>query len=302
MTERYRLMAAERGRFPVPLMARALGVSRSGFYSWLRRPRPAGGDPWAEAREAVRAEHAARGGIPGARSLHAIVAPRFPGITLYRVRGLMRELGIRGVHPRASRRTTVPDPAAPSRPDLVRREFDRPVPTCWLVGDITYLRTGQGWLYMAVVIDLATRMVVGLAFSERMDASLPIAALESAWSRGRVAGGAVFHSDRGSQYTSRAMAGWARAHDVRLSCGRTGSCHDNAVAESFFGTFKNEMYHRSSFATRDEARVAAIGYVEGYYNRLRPHSSIGYRVPAEEMDAFMARCDAALAGAAPLAA
>lgn len=98
------------------------------------------------------------------------------------------------------------------------------------------------------------------------------------------------------------MAGWARAHDVRLSCGRTGSCHDNAVAESFFGTFKNEMYHRSSFATRGEARVAAIGYVEGYYNRLRPHSSIGYRVPAEEMDAFMARCDAALAGAAPLAA
>lgn len=162
MTERYRLMAAEKGSFPVPLMARALGVSRSGFYSWLRRGGASGEDPWAAAREAVCAEHASRGGVPGARTLRALVAPRFPGITLYRVRTLMRELGIRGVHPRVSKRTTVPDPAAKARPDLVRRDFDRPVPTCWLVGDITYLGTGEGWLYMAVAIDLATRMAVGL--------------------------------------------------------------------------------------------------------------------------------------------
>lgn len=290
MTERYRLMEAERGRFPAPMMARALGVSRSGFYAWLRRPR-AGGDPWAAAREAVRAEHASRDGIPGARTLLALVAPRFPGITLYRVRRLMRELGIRGVHPRASRRTTVPDPGAPARPDLVRRGFDRPVPTCWLVGDITYLKTGQGWLYMAVVIDLCTRMAVGCSFSDRMDASLPVSALECAWRRGYVAEGAVFHSDRGSQYTSKAMAEWAAARGVRLSVGRTGSCRDNAVAESFFGTLKNEMYHRRSFATRDEARVACVGYIEGYYNRRRPHSSIGWECPAEKMEAFFARLD-----------
>ena len=119
---------------------------------------------------------------------------------------------------------------------------------------------------MAAVVDLCTRMVVGLSFSERMDASLPIAALEGAWRRGYVAEGAVFHSDRGSQYTSKAMAEWAAAHAVRLSVGRTGSCLDNAVAESFFGTFKNEMYHLRPFATRDEARVASVGYVEGYYN------------------------------------
>ena len=113
MTERYRLMEAEKGAFPVPMMARALGVSRSGFYSWLRRPRPEPADPWAKAREAVRAEHEAAHGIPGARTLLALVGPRFPGITLYRVRRLMRELGIRGVCPHASRRTTVPDPDAP---------------------------------------------------------------------------------------------------------------------------------------------------------------------------------------------
>ena len=290
MTERYRLMEAERGSFPVPMMARELGVSRSGFYAWLRRPRPKG-DPWAAAREAVRAEHASRDGVPGARTLLALVAPRFPGVTLYRVRRLMRELGIRGVHPPSPKRTTVPDPGAPARPDLVRRGFDRPVPTCWLVGDITHLRTGQGWLYMAVAIDLCTRMVVGCSFSERMDASLPIAALECAWRRGYVAEGAVFHSDRGSQYTSKAMAGWAAAHGVRLSVGRTGSCRDNAVAESFFGTFKNEMYHLRSFATRDEARIASVGYIEGYYNRRRPHSSIGYECPASKMEAFMRRMD-----------
>lgn len=298
MTERYRLMEAEKGSFPVPMMARSLGVSRSGFYAWLRRPRPKG-DPWAEAREAVRAEHASRDGIPGARTLLALVAPRFPGATLYRVRRLMRELGIRGVHPRSPKRTTVPDPGAPERPDLVRRGFDRPVPTCWLVGDITYLRTGQGWLYMAVAIDLCTRMVVGHSFSERMGSSLPIAALEAAWRRGYVAEGAVFHSDRGSQYTSKAMAEWAAAHDVRLSVGRTGSCRDNAVAESFFGTFKNEMYHLRSFATRDEARIASVGYIEGYYNRRRPHSSIGYECPAEKMGAFMRRMDAMVGREAP---
>ena len=292
MTERYRLMEAEKGSFPAGMMARLLGVSRSGFYSWLRRPRRGPADPWAPAREAVRAEHEAARGIPGARTLLALVGPRFPGITLYRVRRLMRELGIRGACPNAPRRTTVPDPGAPARPDLVRRGFDRPVPTCWLVGDMTYLRTGQGWLYMAVVIDLCTRMVVGLAFSERMGADLPIAALESAWRRGYVAEGAVFHSDRGSQYTSKAMAEWAAAHGVRLSCGRTGSCHDNAVAESFFGTFKNEWYHRFSYATRDEARAASVGYVEGYYNRRRPHSSIGGMAAAEKMAAFMARMDA----------
>lgn len=293
MIERYRLMEAEKGSFPAGMMARALGVSRSGFYAWFAGPHGKEADPWARERAAVVEAHASLDGIPGARTLHAVVARDFPGITLYRVRKLMRELGIRGVCPNASRRTTVPDPGAPARPDLVRRDFDRPVPTRWLVGDITYLRTCQGWLYMAVVIDLCTRMVVGLSFSERMAAELPISALECAWRRGYVAEGAVFHSDRGSQYTSRAMAEWAAAHGVRLSCGRTGSCRDNAVAESFFGTFKNEWYHRFDHATRDGARAASVGYIEGYYNRRRPHSSIGGMAPAEKMGAFLARMEAA---------
>lgn len=208
----------------------------------------------------------------------------------------MRELGIRGAAPNARKVTTVPDPGAPSRPDLVRRRFRPPVPTTVLVGDITYLRTGQGWLYLATVIDLATRMVVGWSMSERMTARLAVSALEMSHARGYVAGGAIFHSDRGSQYTSRLMAEWAVSHDVRLSAGRTGSCHDNAVAESFFATLKNEMYSLRPWDTRDEARHAVVEFIEAYYNRQRPHSTIGYEIPAERMDAFMERMETALAG------
>ena len=154
---------------------------------------------------------------------------------------------------------------------MIKRDFTSPLPTCKLVGDITYLRTREGWLYLATVIDLCTRMVVGWAMSERMTAGIVVEALERAWRRGYVAGNAIFHSDRGSQYTSRILARWADEHDVRLSVGRTGSCHGSAVAESFFGTLKNEMYSLRR------------------YNRNRPHSTIGYQVPAKAMDAFFER-------------
>ena len=148
----------------------------------------------------------------------------FSGLTLYRVRKLMRELGIRGCTPNARKRTTIPDPKARPRPDLVRRDFTSPVPTCKLVGDITYLRTGEGWLYLSTVIDLNTRMVVGWSLSERMTADIVVSALASAKSRGYVAGNAIFHADRGAQYTSRLLAEWARDNDVRLSCSRAGNC------------------------------------------------------------------------------
>lgn len=293
-------MEAERANFDVRLMASVLGVSRSGFYDWLRRDRAGRGDPWAALRAEVERAWLGSGRTFGARTIFSLVdAP-----SLYRVRKLMRELGIAGVHPRARVRTTVADPGAPARPDLIRRDFECPVPTCRLVGDITYLRTGQGWLYLAVAIDLCTRMVVGWSVSERMTADICVSALEMARGRGYVAEGAVFHSDRGSQYTSALLAEWAAAHSVRLSVGRTGSCHDNAVAESFFGSLKNEMYHLRTFATRREARAAVVEWVEGFYNRRRPHSTIGYLTPAEKMEAFFERTAVPpeREGAMPLAA
>lgn len=273
-------------------MARALGVSRSGYYAWARRPRREG-DPWALLRAEVGRLWEGSGGRFGARSVYWSL-PAGAHATPCRVRKLMRELGIQGIHPRSRRRTTVPDPSAPSRPDLIRRDFESAVPTTRLVGDITYLKTGEGWLYLAVVIDLATRMVVGWSMSERMDARLVVDAPGSARGRGFVAGGAISRSDRGSQYASRLLADWARANDVRLSVGRTGSRRDNAVAESFFGTLKNEMWHRRSFATRAEARVAVTGYIEAYYNRRRPHSTIAYKTPAQAMAEFFERFERAM--------
>ena len=160
--------------------------------------------------------------------------------------------------------------------------------------DITYLRTTGGFIYPAVVMDPCTRMVVGWSIRENMRAGLVVAAPEMARSRGRVAGGAMFHSDRGSQYTSAGLAAWAAAHDVRLSVGRTGSCHDNAVAESFFGTPRNEWHRHERPADASSAKRRAIEFIESYYNRFRPHESIGDRVPAEAMQEFFDRFESAL--------
>ena len=186
-------MLEERAFFPVKLMARVLEVSRSGFYSWLAAGCPR--DVWAAERDAVMRAWLESDRRFGFRFVHAMLPPELSHLTRYRVLRLMRELGIRGCTPNARKRTTVPDPKARPRPDLVRRDFTSPVPTYKLVGDITYLRTGQGWLYLATVIDLCTRMVVGWSLSERMTADIAVAALESAKARGYVAGNAIFHSD-----------------------------------------------------------------------------------------------------------
>lgn len=280
-------MLAEKANYPVSWMAPRLKVSRSGFYAWMSKGCPQ--DDWSEVREVVRRIWEESGRRFGARFVKCFLPDDLKETTLYRVRKCMRELGIKGCTPFKSKRTTIPDKSARPRPDLIHRDFTSPVPTYKLVGDITYLRTGQGWLYLSTVIDLNTRMVVGWSLSERMTADIVVSALCSAKARGYVAQNAIFHADRGAQYTSRTLAEWARDNDVRLSCSRTGNCHDNAVAESFFATLKNEMYYRESFATRDQAKMAVIDFIERYYNRSRPHSTIGYRVPAEVMDAFFER-------------
>ena len=293
-------MLAEKAEFSVAMMARVLGVSRSGFYRWLKA-NPGGSDPWDELKEAISEVWEASRGRFGFRKVHAKLtgdprySDRFGGVTRYRVRKCMSELGIRGICPNASRTTTVPDEGAPRREDLVRRDFESPVPTTKLVGDITYLRTTAGFIYLATVIDLATRMVVGWAIADNMRAGLVVSAMEMAWSRGYVAGNAIFHSDRGSQYTSALFAAWAEAHDVRLSVGRTGSCHDNAVAESFFGTLKNEWLHHERLMDAETTKHLAIEFIESYYNRYRPHEAIGDRVPAEVMDEFFGRFEEAMA-------
>lgn len=276
-------------------MARILKVSRSGFYTWLkRRPKP---DQWTDLKAHIEKLWLESDKVFGQRIIHVEVCKEkeFEGTTLYRVRKCMHEMGIFGIQKNSSKKTTVADPDAPTRPDLIKRDFTSAVPTTKLVGDITYLKTGEGWLYLCVVIDLCTRMVVGWAMADHMRASLCVSALDMAHRRGYVAHGAIYHSDRGSQFTSLEYSQFAASIDVRLSVGRTGSCHDNAVAESFFSRLKNERYSRYSYKTRAEAKAAVVSYIEGFYNRRRPHSTIDGQIPAEVMDAFFERADKAFA-------
>lgn len=280
-------MLAKKATYPVKMMSKILNVSRSGFYSWLSR----GGSSseWEGLKDTIKRIWLDSNKRFGMRFIHTFLPRYNKTATLYRVRKCMQELGIKGCTPYTSKRTTIPDKNAKQKPDLIKRDFTSPVPTYKLVGDITYLRTSEGWLFLSVVIDLNTRMVVGWSLSERMGADIVVNSLENARVRGYVAQNAIFHSDKGSQYTSLLLAKWAQENQVRLSCSRTGNCHDNAVAESFFSTLKNEMYYRQDFKTRVEAKNAVIDFIERYYNRNRPHSTIGYKVPAEVMDAFFER-------------
>jgi len=286
-------MHVEKANFRVTMMARLLEVSRSGFYDWLTRQLDPGSDPWAALKERTEELWKKSKCRHGVRRIHKDLLALGIGVTAYRVRKCMRELGICGIQPRARKRTTIPSEDAASRPDLIKRDFTAAVPTIKLVGDITYLKTKEGWLYLAVVIDLCTRCVVGWSMDTHMKASLVVAALRMAVLKGYVALGAIFHSDRGTQYTSKEYSDFAATKEIRLSVGKTGSSADNAVAESFFSMLKNEMYHLKEFNTKEEARSAVMEYIEVDYNRQRRHSTIDYQIPQEKMDAFFERTETA---------
>ncbi|MFI5609451.1 IS3 family transposase [Amycolatopsis sp. NPDC051903] len=192
---------------------------------------------------------------------------------------IMRQRGVVGLTRRRRRSLTKPDTVAAPVPDLIGRDFTAPAPGQRLVGDITYLPIQQGWLYLATVIDLHTREVIGHAMAEHMRAELVRDALDLALRRGLISDDAIFHTDRGSQYTSQRFRSALSGHGVRSSVGRTGSCFDNAVAESFFATLKTEI-GTTVWATRDAARNDVFAYL-GYYNHDRLHSTLNYRTPHE---------------------
>lgn len=268
------------------MMCRLLEVSKSAYHAW-RRPgrvdaRRAEGRE--EAGRMVLEEWDASGGVMGAWSVWKRLTKRGADVTLWLVRRLMREMGIRGAGSPRKEQTTKQDPGAKARTDLIRRDFTSPVPTIRLAGDITYIRLDANTtLYLAVVIDLCTRMVVGWELAGHMRAELVRDALAKAWRAGMVAIGAIFHSDKGSQYTSGLFGDFAKAISVRLSTGRKATCFDNAVSESFFATLKKEWLYRNSFSCREELASSLARYIEVYYNRRRPHSTLGGNTPAEEM-------------------
>ncbi len=287
------MIDAEKANYKIAWMCRLLGVPRSSFYAWRDRAETA-----TAARRRQLAVHLRRvfdegRGAYGCRRVAAQLNRDGHPCSAGLVADLMRELGLRACQPRAYKRTTLPGQEPVTSPDLIGRDFTAATPGTRLVGDITYLRTGEGWLYLATVIDLATRMVTGWQLAAHMRTSLVTDALEMAITHGHVAPGAVFHSDRGCQYTSSEFARFCQAHGIRTSTGRTGVCWDNAAAESFFGALKNEMYHRQSFPDRARARFAVADYIEGSCNRKRLHSALGYRTPAEALTDYQAAATAA---------
>ena len=287
------MINAEKVNYDITFMCRLLKVARSSFYAWINRAET----PSRARRQAlgteITVEFEASRQTSGCRRITAALNRRGIACSVGLVADLMRELGLAAVQPRAYKRTTVPGDAPVPAPDLLERDFTAEQPGQRLVGDITYLRTGQGWLYLATVIDLATRMVVGWQLAAHMRTSLVIDALQMAIDGGHVAPDAIFHSDRGTQYTSAQYETFTTRHGIRRSLGRTGVCWDNAAAESFFAALKNEMYYRQSFTTRARARFAVAEYIEVFYNRKRLHSTLGYRTPFETLTDYRTAATAA---------
>jgi len=282
MTYRYRFISEHRATYGVTRLCRILAVPRrQGFYEWLaaqpaREQRAAADDELTAQIRAVHAEHQGRYGSP---RMTDELRRRGRLVNRKRVERLMRERRIAGITRRRRRSLTRPDRTAVPAPDLIRRDFTANAPGQRLVGDITYLPTGEGWLYLATTIDLFNREVIGHAMAEHMRAELVCDAVELAHHRGLTRHDAIFHADRGSQYTSARFRTTLTSLQIRPSMGRTGSCYDNAVAEAFFASLKAEIGTRI-FTTRAEARRAVFAYIN-YYNRNRLHSTLNRQTPYE---------------------
>ena len=266
-------------------MCGLLGVARSSYYAWRGRTETPTAARRRELAERIRNIFEDSRQTFGCRRVAAQLYRDGHECSVGLVADLMRELGLRAAQPRAYKRTTIAGERPVESPDLIERDFDpaSSAPGERLVGDITYLKTGEGWLYLATVIDLATRMVIGWQLADHMRTSLVVDALRMGIDAGLIAPDAIFHSDRGCQYTSREFHRFCKDNLIRTSVGRTGVCWDNAAAESFFAALKNEMYYRHTFATRARARFAVADYIEVFYNRRRLHSTLGYRTPFEAL-------------------
>jgi putative transposase len=277
---RYQFIVSEKATYGIARLCRVLGVARSALYAWASGP-SARAVADAALTEQIGAIHERSRSTYGAPRIHAELRHGH-GVRVgrKRVARLMRDAGLVGVHRRRRRSLTKPDPAAAPIPDLLGRDFTATAPGSRLVGDITYLPTVEGWLYLGSVVDLATRKVVGYAMADHQRAELVCDAIAMAAGRAALADAAVFHSDRGSQYTSSAFRQTLVDLGVRQSIGRVGSCYDNAVAESFFATLKTEIGTRV-WPTRAAARLAVFEFIEVFYNRQRRHSTIGYLTPHE---------------------
>jgi len=263
-------------------MCRALGVNRTSFHDWQRRA-PSDReltDVWLT--EKIKQIHADSDSTYGARRIHAELRLEHGiGVGRKRVERLMKAAGISGLLPRKRRRTTVRLPGVRVAPDLVKRDFRPDGPNQTWSADITYISTWEGFLYLAHVQDLFSRLIVGWSMADHLRSELVVSALEMALARRRPDPGLVHHSDRGAQYDSLEYRSLLRGRGIVQSMSRKGDCYDNAAMESFFATLKRELVYKREWSERTELRAAVFDYIEVFYNRRRLHSTIGYKTPAQ---------------------
>jgi putative transposase len=278
----YRLISAQKARTPISIACELLGVSRSGYYDWATRVPSdrALSDVWLT--EKIREIWKQNRKVYGSPRIHAELRLQF-GIRIgrKRVERLMRQAGISGLVQRRRGRTTIRVPGVRVADDLVERQFRPAAPNVLWLADITYLRTWEGWLYLAAVQDAYSRRIVGWSMAEHMRAELVVDALQMGLARRRPDPGLIHHSDQGSQFVSLAFGQKARDAGIAVSMGSKGDCYDNAVAESFFATIKKELVHRRTWPTRRELTSEIFEYIEAFYNPTRRHSTLGYLSPAQ---------------------
>jgi putative transposase len=273
-------MTAYQALHRVAAMSRVLDVSPSGYYAWRKRPLSARACADVELSAQIEAIHRTSRGTYGVPRVHAELAALGIHVGRKRVARLMRALGVQGVSRRRWPRTTVRDPAQPAAPDLVARDFTAAGPNQLWVADITYVPTGAGFLYLAVVLDVWSRRVIGWAMETHLRTELVLAALDMAVAQRRPLD-VIHHSDQGSQYTSVAFGGRCREAGIRPSMGSVGDAYGNALCESFFATLECELLDRQRLATPADARVAILDFIEGWDNPRRRHSALGYLSPRD---------------------
>jgi putative transposase len=297
VSEKYEFAGAQCAEAPagsgnaptITCMCRWLGVSKSGYYEWRSRPDSATAKRREELKLLITKAFEDSDGTYGYRRVWSQLARWGVRAGAELVRALMRELGLVACQPRPWRPVTTRQGRAGPIPDLVNRDFSAQVPGAKMVGDITYIPTWEGWLFLASVIDCATRKVAGWAMDGNYRTPLITSAIEMAARNLSLPEGAVFHSDRGSNYTSAEFAAALEGLGIRQSVGRTGICFDNSLAESFNATLKVERVHRTVYPTRKKAKEDIARYIELRYNRTRLHSGLGYKTPQEVHDEYLNR-------------
>jgi transposase InsO family protein len=281
----------EKAFFPVAALCRLLGVSRQGYYAFARRPPSTRLADDKALQERLRTLHMESRGTYGSPRLHAALRAQGMRVGKRRVERALRAMGLQARQRRRYRVTTRANPMHPVAANALARDFSALRPDERWVTDITYVWTDEGWCYLAVLLDLFSRAVVGWALDTSLTTRLPLAALDMAVRRRRPAAALVHHSDRGCQYTSADYRAELRELGVEVSMSRR-NCWDNAVAESFFATFKTELIYQRSWSSRLDLRAAVFDYIEVFYNRRRLHSTLGYKTPVQVESEFALACAA----------